>query len=69
MDLRKYFQWNLVFYQPSGVGQAVRRLVSECLYLARLGVLPSSSPATCTLKRILGPVLYPFVGQPDTNNN
>jgi hypothetical protein len=33
--------------------------VSKCLSQAQLGVLPSSSPSTCTLKKLPGPAIYP----------
>ena len=44
------------------MAELVGLLVSRYLYRARLGVFPSSSPATCTLKRISWASALPLYG-------
>ena len=44
--------------EPRWVGQVVGHLVSKCLSQVRLGVLPSLSPGTYTLKKPHGPAIY-----------
>ena len=44
------------------MAELVGLLVSRCLYWARLGVFPSSNPATCTLKRISWASALPLYG-------
>ena len=45
--------------EPRWVGQVIGHLVSKCLSQVRLGVLPSLSPGTYTLKKPHGPAIYP----------